>query len=204
MAHESKEEFEKRLKREGRWDQFRAVRKGLATGEGGIGYKRANEILRTDPRWGPDGNVESRKVDRSFELPNDRLPDGMPLLNPGIWHDRPQPSYAEEIEWVRRHLSVKGVVPEKAPSASAFTMLWRARASDSGYHEFITKLAAKLIPTRSELQKERDRSPEDDGGDLAILHKVQDCRLRAEENAARKRKERNLVREPDGTIRYTE
>ena len=64
-------------------------------------------------------------------------------------------STPECVAWVAKHMMLKGVKPEQAPSSEAWSMLCWARRNNQNEAQFWGQIYTKLLPSRSQLDQEQ-------------------------------------------------
>lgn len=64
-------------------------------------------------------------------------------------------STPECVGWVAKHMMVKDVRPEQAPSSEAWSMLCWARRNNQNEAQFWGQIYTKLLPSRSQLDAEQ-------------------------------------------------
>lgn len=70
-------------------------------------------------------------------------------------------STPECVAWVAKHMMLKDVLPEQAPSSEAWSMLCWARRNNQNEAQFWGQIYTKLLPSRSQL--DADQRFKDDG-----------------------------------------
>ncbi|AQT69197.1 hypothetical protein STSP2_02384 [Anaerohalosphaera lusitana] len=142
---ETKEQFKKRLKSEGRWDEFIKLREGLK--RDGLSPKEA---------WA--------KARREFEPDFESVPvadncggcdsgDGAGMdSGDGIRREtfaaKPNVTARAVVQWVFDHIDVADVRPEDAPSSGAWSFLPRVRTYPKLLKEFYRSIWAKRQSNR--------------------------------------------------------
>ena len=120
MPRESTDAFTSRLKEEGRFDEFTAMR--MAREAHGMSKKRAWEDTAKEFGWG--GGVSSQRAiaeSSSATVTKDSF-------------DGKESSIRGDFEWVYRHQSVDDVEPADAPSAGAWGLLQFARQDPRSFY----------------------------------------------------------------------
>ena len=142
------------LVKAGAWTKFCAKRnlyesEGLKADEAYI--KAASELLKRDvaPSKGPDleGIVE------------------------GVVFEETGASTPECVAWVAKHIMVKDVEPQQAPSSEAWSMLCWARRNNQNEAQFWGQIYTKLLPSRSQLDAEQ-RYKDDGRKVLSIIERL--------------------------------
>ena len=64
-------------------------------------------------------------------------------------------STPECVAWVAKHMMLKDVRPEQAPSSEAWSMLCWARRNNQNEAQFWGQIYTKLLPSRSQLDAEQ-------------------------------------------------
>lgn len=86
------------------------------------------------------------------------------LVSKSVFEGKADVDILTEIEWVRNHIPIADVQARDAPSPGAWAMLYYVRSDPDGARQFWTQINTKLIPSRSQLQK--DAAFKDDGRDV--------------------------------------
>ena len=134
MARESKAELTDRLRREGRWDEFKARREQLKTE--GVPAKHA--WFQAAVEFAPENeSADDELVSR---------PDLAVLKN------KPPVSVLEAAQWVFEHLDTDWIEPADAPSAGAWSLLQWARSSMTARSQFYKQFAQKLVMPAQETE----------------------------------------------------
>ena len=135
----NKSSIRQELVRLGHWTRFCALRnryesEGLKPNEA---YARASgELLGRD--------VESKED----------LPSLEGEVDAGVFRETGA-STPECVAWVAKHMMLKGVKPEQAPSSEAWSMLCWARRNNQNEAQFWGQIYTKLLPSRSQLDQEQ-------------------------------------------------
>jgi len=78
-----------------------------------------------------------------------------------VFDGKPAAKLRDELDWVAANVCIIDVRPEDAPSATAWGMLAWARQNWTNWTEFYKSFMSRLMPTRSQVDREDDFS--DDG-----------------------------------------
>ena len=152
----NKSSIRQELVKAGVWTRFCALRnryesEGLAANEA---YARASgELLGRD--------VEGK----------DDLPSLEGEVESSLFRETGA-STPECVAWVAKHMMLKGVKPEQAPSSEAWSMLCWARRNNQNEAQFWGQIYTKLLPSRSQLDQEQRYK--DDG--LKVLSVIEGLR----------------------------
>lgn len=151
---ETRVEFKLRLQKEGRWQEFLDYRKQLT--REGYDDVSATQIARL--RFAPGNKVVSEKPEEVLVDSEENNLKEEELIDPSLF-DGKSSDAREAAEWVADciHLDVK---PEEAPSKLAWNLLLWVR-NPLNECDFWKSIWTKLLPTRSQLEKEEKFS--DDG-----------------------------------------
>lgn len=80
-------------------------------------------------------------------------------------------STPECVAWVAKHMMLKDVRPEQAPSSEAWSMLCWARRNNQNEAQFWGQIYTKLLPSRSQLDAEQ-RYKDDGRKVLDLIEKL--------------------------------
>ena len=138
-----------------KWTKFCALKSKLQTG--GLGHKEAyaqaaSELLGHDvlseekAESKLDGLVEGARVGGHASTP-------------------------ECVAWVARHMLIKDVAPEQAPSSEAWSMLCWARRNNQNEAQFWGQIYTKLLPSKAQLETEQ-RYRDDGRKVLEVIDKL--------------------------------
>jgi hypothetical protein len=117
MARESSGAFTDRLKEEGRFDEFKAMR--MAREAHGMPKKKAWEDTAKEFGWG--GGVSSRAAVETVTVKKESF-------------GGKESSIRGDFEWVYRHQSVDDVEPQDSPSSGAWGLLQFARSDPRSFY----------------------------------------------------------------------
>ena len=138
MHRESKSELTDRLRREGRFDEFKKRREQLKAA--GNEAKDAWIIAAAEfpPPTVNGSNGSAPKVDL-------RVLKGKPAVN-----------IADAAAWVFENLDCDWIAPADAPSAGAWSLLQWARSSMMARSEFYRNFASRVVSRPQEIQRKAD------------------------------------------------
>jgi len=167
---ESARQLEERLRREGRWDEFKRRRKELAQEMGGLSkevrLRAAEEFPSLDakPMQEDDGGTERLERKRPRAEPGDR---GFRVSVPPVaewpehWRGKPAKPRASDIEWVLHNVVHPDPRPEDCPSPFAWGLLEFAKHSLFNYGFVVQNLLVRLLPSKAEVDRNADRARRD-------------------------------------------
>jgi len=163
MAKRRREGINKRKERfqeAGVWEEFVEARDDLAE-ERGVTTKEVDKEVADNfyesigfNDGGPD----------SGDSAGDTPADSGIKAKKEYYVDKPKSDMRAAVEWVFENLGLDDVQPEDAPSAGAWSMFEVYRVTNERKLEFYTQFAAKLLPTRSQL--DIDDARKGDGKDI--------------------------------------
>jgi hypothetical protein len=144
-----------------KWTKFCALKSKLQTG--GLGHKEAyaqaaSELLGHDVL-----SEEKAKAEEKAESKLDGLVEGARVGG--------HASTPECVAWVARHMLIKDVAPEKAPSSEAWSMLCWARRNNQNEAQFWGQIYTKLLPSKAQLETEQ-RYRDDGRKVLEVIDKL--------------------------------
>ncbi len=149
-----------------KWDDFIEQRKVLeAQGRSkkDAWEQAAAEILGTE-------NEDTNKADSFCDVDIEQFAD------------KPTASARQIVQWVFEHIRVKDVTPDMAPSPGAYSLLLDVRNNPALRTDFIHKVWAKLLPTRSEI--ESSKRFEDDGREqIEFIEQIERIKRQVEADA---------------------
>jgi len=120
MPRESTDAFTARLKADGRFDEFKAMR--MAREAHGMSKKQAWEGTAKDFGWGGGGSSQRAIVESGAVTVTKESFDGK------------ESSIRGDFEWVYRHQSVEDVEPSDSPSSGAWGLLQFARSDPRSFY----------------------------------------------------------------------
>ncbi|WP_146660749.1 hypothetical protein [Anaerohalosphaera lusitana] len=135
---ETKEQFKKRLKREGRWDEFIKLREGLKRDELSPKEAWAKARREFEPDFGNQG-LDATVADLSDG--GDSGLDSGDGISRDIYQNRPNVTARAVVQWVFDHIDVADVRPEDAPSSGAWNFLQRVRTYPELLKEFYRSIS---------------------------------------------------------------
>jgi len=154
------EELKAKLREAGLWRQFNVRRDEIAA-EQGITKTRANEQALFEI-LGPEGGdpIPGAPVPVG-EKAKPKAPPAAKLSKED-YGDLTKVNIREVVMWVFNHAPVADVTVKDAPSPGAWDMLTWVRTGRENRTEFYRSFLSKLMPTRTQLDK--DAEFDDDGG----------------------------------------
>jgi len=170
---ESKEQLKTRLKQEGRWNEFIGYREKLKAD----GMPAKDAWYEARQKFGPESyraEVAEDNCDDDSVVPDDDI------ICMDVFADKPSVTARAVVQWVFDHIDIKGVKPQDAPSAGAWSFLQRVRSYPDLLKEFYRTIWAKMLPTRSEIEA-RERFEDDGREQLHLIDQIQRARDRANE-----------------------
>jgi len=142
------------LVRAGVWTRFCAMRNELESG----GMK-PNEAYAA---------AASKLLDREVQEKEEASLDG--VVESGVFTETGA-STPECVSWVAKHMMVKDVLPEQAPSSEAWSMLCWARRNNQNEAQFWGQIYTKLLPSKSQLEAEQ-RYKDDGRKVLSVIERL--------------------------------
>lgn len=158
---ETRKAFKARLQAEGRWGKYLEEREGLkangtpATLAHSMVYPKYAEPLGVGEVGGIPTVVVSAKGATASNAPT---PDvqaviqqscGMKKLVPSkIFAGKPPCDARTEVQWVFQNICIEDVVPEQAPSAGAWGLLWDCRNNPAARQDFLRTAWLRLLPSK--------------------------------------------------------
>ena len=141
MSRESKAELTDRLRREGRFDEF----------------KKRREELKAE---GIPANEAWYQAAVEFPAANGNGANGKaPNVDVSALKGKPPAPIVEAAAWVFENLDCEWVTPGEAPSAGAWSLLQWARSSMAARGEFYRTFAAKVVvPPEKEARQAEEES----------------------------------------------
>lgn len=202
VGRETHGAFKARLKQEGRWPEFLAVRKRAAAERGLKREADATLIVWRDFAPGTKAGASSGAgAGKKKGTPGKRAgvggdagvsadPDGgdtgggvvdaggfgqpeVQYVESGVFSEKAESSIRDDVQWVYDNLDVREPAVEDCPSAGAWALLnWVRSNRMYNQTEFYKSFVARLLPTRSDLV--REEAHEDDGSSVDdTLRKLQ-------------------------------
>ena len=151
----NRRELRRELVEKGVWTRFCAVRNQYET-----------EGLKPDEAYAKAASqLLGREVgEKAAEKPLDGV------VESGVFQTA-SASTPECVAWVAKHMMLKDVSPEQAPSSEAWSMLCWARRNNQNEAQFWGQIYTKLLPSRSQLDAEQ-RFKDDGRRVLGLIEKM--------------------------------
>lgn len=149
------------LKNAGLWDEFLTLRDDLRD----------------------DGLPPSQATEQALSrlLPTEHHGSGNCSLAPApnaAFGDR-RASEAEVVRWVARNMEVADVAPENAPDPTAWGLLLHCRSSPAAKADFWRITYPKMLPSRAQLEREREDEEPDGQEIIKIMQRVRESAEKA-------------------------
>lgn len=175
LGTESRSEFNRRMKAEGRWKEYTTERDTLVEARNTTTTNAHNEIYH---KYAPPDEVlptaqsadsKSRTTTTHEEAYADKLPNGCPLFDQTVWHGKTQTNLLDDVQWVAAHLGLKDFdYINSSPSLRACTLYWEARYTVVGQARYQELLRQLEVPDKATLKQLNSRK--DDGAELTRLN----------------------------------
>lgn len=136
----------------------------------GVGEKPAdftpqrdfNAQLFMEMFWTGQDNTEEQKPEQ-VKSTAERLPNGVPLIERGIFKGKKRISFLQEIEWVRQHYMLKGLSATEAPTPWCWSQVQEIQRDAVALRTFTEVFVAKLNPTKKEQEEAENKHGDGDG-----------------------------------------
>ena len=172
IGTESKPMFSRRLKKEGRWQQYVKERDEIAEARNTTTVNAHNEIYH---RYAPPDEApqsapkEGPAIGTAENAYADKLPNGCPLFDAATWHGKAQTNLLDDVQWVAGHLGLSDFdYVNESPSLRACTLYWEARYTVVGQARYQELLRQLEVPDKATLKQLNSRK--DDGAELNRLN----------------------------------
>ena len=182
-------ELKQKLLKEGKWAEFTIYRQDLKDGgmlNADAHHAAVNKFFdnvpkpirrKVKPKDPPPPTKEEKTAGVTVKEYTGSLPP-LPLVQSDTFDDK-KCTEVESVRWVADNMMVENPRHEDCPSAAAWGMLGQCRSSMISQSDFWKQTFPKLLPSRTEMEKERDGATSESKA-MEVINKLLEFKEEAE------------------------